>query len=58
MEEIRYQFTVLIRWIRERKLRLLDVNRAFHCQREIEGESKCTHQCDHCKEYYKPLELK
>ena len=28
----------------------------FYCQREIESQSKCTNQCDHCKEYYKPLE--
>jgi uncharacterized HAD superfamily protein len=26
-----------------------------YCQREIEEESKCDEQCDHCKEYYKPL---
>ena len=29
---------------------------AFYCQRDIEGESICEEQCDHCKEYYKPLE--
>ena len=28
----------------------------FYCQRDIEGESKCEEQCDHCKEYYAPLE--
>ena len=28
----------------------------FYCQRDIEGESKCKEQCDHCKEYYAPLE--
>jgi len=33
-----------------------NVSRSFHCQREIEGRSKCTNQCEHCKEYYKPLE--
>lgn len=27
-----------------------------YCQRQIEGKSKCTEQCDHCKEYYAPLE--
>ena len=32
------------------------VSNYFHCQREEEMESKCTNQCDHCKEYYKPLE--
>lgn len=30
----------------------------FYCQREIEQETKCDVQCDHCKEYYKPLEEK
>jgi hypothetical protein len=39
-------------------LRLFGVNRDFYCQREIERESKCTYQCEHCKEYYKPLEKK
>ena len=29
---------------------------SFYCQRDIEGESKCDTQCDHCKEYYSPLE--
>ena len=28
----------------------------FYCQREIENESKCDEQCEHCREYYKPLE--
>jgi len=56
IEEIQYQSMMLIRWIREQKLYLFGVSRAFYCQREIEGQSKCTHQCDHCKEYYKPLE--
>jgi hypothetical protein len=27
----------------------------FYCQRQIEGESMCKEQCEHCKEYYKPL---
>lgn len=27
-----------------------------YCQSEIEGDIKCYDQCDHCKEYYKPLE--
>jgi len=30
--------------------------RDFYCQRQIEGLSKCDVQCEHCKEYYKPLE--
>jgi hypothetical protein len=28
----------------------------YYCQREIEGESECKQQCNHCKEYYYPLE--
>ena len=35
---------------------LFSVSRLFYCQSEIEGNRKCKHQCDHCKEYYKPLE--
>ena len=30
---------------------------AFYCQRDIEGNSICKIQCDHCKAYYKPLEV-
>lgn len=52
IEEIQYQFEMLTRWMREQKLSLFGVSRAFYCQREIEGQSKCTNQCDHCKEYY------
>lgn len=28
-----------------------------YCQREIEGESECKDQCEHCAEYYAPLEV-
>jgi len=27
-----------------------------YCQMKIEDKSKCKTQCEHCKEYYKPLE--
>lgn len=27
------------------------------CQLEIEGGSQCVDRCDHCKEYYKPLDI-
>ena len=27
----------------------------FRCQRDIEGDYTCDLQCDHCKQYYKPL---
>ena len=33
-----------------------DVGKSFYCQREIEDKEPCDIQCDHCKEYYKPLE--
>jgi len=26
------------------------------CQLEIEGGSQCENRCDHCKEYYEPLD--
>ena len=32
------------------------VGGAFYCQRDIEGQTICDKQCDHCQEYYKPLE--
>jgi nitrate/TMAO reductase-like tetraheme cytochrome c subunit len=28
----------------------------FYCQNQIEGGDTCAEQCEHCKEYYKPLE--
>lgn len=27
-----------------------------HCQRAIEGDTLCINQCDHCIEYFRPLE--
>lgn len=56
IEEVNYRFEMLSRWMREQKLRLFGISRAFYCQSEIEGDRKCTNQCEHCKEYYKPLE--
>lgn len=56
IEEIKYQYEILSRWIRERRLSLFGINRSFYCQSEIEGNRKCIDQCDHCQEYYKPLE--
>ena len=32
------------------------MSKFFYCQRDIEGDSKCEEQCEHCKEYYAPLE--
>lgn len=54
--EIKYQFEMLYRWIREQKFKFMGIPRSFYCQSEIEGERKCKYQCEHCKEYYKPLE--
>ena len=28
----------------------------YYCQYQIENDIWCKDQCDHCKEYYKPLE--
>jgi len=28
---------------------------SFYYQRQIEGQSKCTKQCEHCKSYYNIL---
>jgi len=28
----------------------------FYCTSEIEGRRMCKYQCEHCKEYYAPLE--
>lgn len=28
----------------------------FHCNSEIEGKRRCETKCDHCREYYKPLD--
>lgn len=48
----------LKRWWREQMFRLKNIDRMFYCQRDIEGNSKCKKQCEHCKEYYKPVENK
>jgi hypothetical protein len=37
-------------------LRQTDIVSSFYCQRSIEGEDECDTQCEHCKEYYAPLE--
>jgi hypothetical protein len=29
----------------------------FYCQSKIEGRFTCNNQCEHCEEYYKPLEI-
>ena len=30
----------------------------FYCQRQIEGLSVCDEQCEHCREYYAPVQKK
>jgi hypothetical protein len=40
-------------------MKLLDKNKPspfYYCQRHIEGHKKCKKQCDHCYDYYKPLQ--
>lgn len=34
----------------------LAISRTFICQSEAEGNKKCSQQCDHCKQYFAPLE--
>lgn len=29
----------------------------FYCQSQIEDDGRCKNQCQHCKEYYAPIEL-
>jgi len=55
IKEMHYQIEMFNRWMKEQKLLLFSLNRYIYCQREIERESKCTYQCEHCKEYYKLL---
>ena len=44
-----------VKWL-EKQFAISGVGSAFYCKRDIEGESICDAQCDHCNEYYKPLE--
>lgn len=53
----------LTKWLiekREKEAKIIadqaNVIKSFYCQRDIEMESKCEKQCEHCKEYYAPLE--
>ena len=40
----------------EKQLLIHSVVKSFYCQSDIEDDGKCDSQCNHCKEYYKPLE--
>ena len=39
-----------------KQLLIHSVSKSFYCQSDIEMNGICNEQCDHCKEYYKPLE--
>lgn len=41
--------------IYDTELQLGDHSVPFDCQDYIENELLCDSQCDHCKEYYKPI---
>jgi hypothetical protein len=56
MGEIKFYIELFYRWLRENFLSLTGNYRGFYCRNEIEGKRKCRIQCEHCKEYYKPLE--
>lgn len=43
-------------WLYELWLRLTGVDRTFRCQAYYEESPKCDQQCEHCKQYYAPLE--
>lgn len=47
-----------VKWLESEvlALRLCGVGSAFYCQADIEGQIICDKQCEHCTEYYKPLE--
>ena len=40
----------------EQVIDIMNEDEFGYCKHEIEGNRKCTIQCDHCKMYYKPLE--
>ncbi len=56
LEEISYRYFLIKNNLQEFKFCILGINRKFYCQCDIEGQSKCKIQCDHCKEYYALLE--
>lgn len=56
-EEISYRIWLITDWIRLKYLKIFKGYKMdFYCQSEIEFGVWCKTQCDHCKEYYKPLE--
>lgn len=57
IKEILYYLWVLTNWVHTKYLRIFrGYKMDFYCQSQIEGDGWCKTQCDHCKEYYKPLE--
>jgi hypothetical protein len=48
---------------KQSKIKIEDISKILnnlfdfrYCQSQIEDNGKCKRQCEHCKEYYKPLE--
>ena len=56
MNEIKFQIYLFKSWLREFFFKLKGIDRNFYCQSHIELEDKCKYQCEHCEEYYKPLD--
>jgi len=57
LEEILYYLWVFSNWVHKVYLhRIRGYKMDFYCQSQIEGRTWCKTQCDHCKEYYKPIE--
>ena len=51
--------SVVLHWLNEIQKEVINNTHScetFYCQSHIEDGGKCDSQCDHCKEYYKPLE--
>lgn len=42
--------------IHDSELQLGDINIPFDCQEYYEYNTLCDKQCQHCKEYYKPID--
>lgn len=49
--------SVLINWLKKIVLKYNRKEKYYYCQNQIEGGKFCKTQCDHCNEYYQPLEL-
>jgi len=56
IDEIKYQWYCFKLWKRETWLKFKGIDRNFYCQSGEEFEGQCYSQCDHCEEYYRPLQ--